>query len=201
MRPRLQVLVVALAFAGVAAAVTPATGDESSTLSAAGSSDRAAAAADYYLQLDGIEGEARAKGREKEMSLQAFSFGAAQAGAVGRGGGGGGAGKVSFQDISITRAVDKASPKLFLASVSGQQIKRGVLTVVKAGGDQAEALKITFEDILVSSYQLSGSTELPMESISLNFGKVTFEYFPTDEKGAKGGSVKTAYDIKANKAM
>jgi type VI secretion system secreted protein Hcp len=114
------------------------------------------AAVDYFLKLDGIDGETKQKGHEKEIELESWSFGETNHGTFSAGGGGG-AGKVSMQDFHFVMQVNKASPKLFLACASGQHIKSAKLTCRKAGETQQEFLKVSFSDLLVSSYQTSGS--------------------------------------------
>src|SRR5207302_7681252 len=112
-------------------------------------------------------------------------FGATQAGIMAFGGGGG-AGKVQMQDFHFMMNVSKASPKLFLACATGEHIKEAILTCRKAGKQQQEYLKIEFRDLLVSSYQTNGdasANHLPMDSISLNFSKIRWDYKVQNEKG------------------
>src|SRR4051812_11312285 len=104
------------------------------------------AATDYFLKLDGIEGESQAKGHPNEIEISSFSFGASQSGSFAAGGGGG-AGKVRMQDFHFTVPTNKASPKLFLACANGQHIKKATLTCRKAGKEQQEFLKYNFEDV------------------------------------------------------
>jgi len=40
-----------------------------------------------------------------------------------------------------------------------------------------------------------------VESISLNFAKIEFEYKEQKADGTLGGAVKAGYDLKANKAV
>src|SRR5574341_1550732 len=136
------------------------------------------AAVDYFLKMDGIEGESYDHKYKGAIDIESFSFGATQSGTH-AGGGGGGAGKVSMQDFHFVMKVNKASPKLFLACASGQHIKSAILTCRKAGKDQQEYLKYTFTDLLVSSYQTGGSGSsdvVPIDQISLNFSKIETEY-------------------------
>jgi type VI secretion system secreted protein Hcp len=129
------------------------------------------AAVDYFLKIDGIEGESHDHKHENEIELDSWSFGETNAGTMGRGGGGG-AGKVSMQDFHFVMHNNKASPKLFIACATGDHIKSAKLTCRKAGKDQQEFLKVTFTDLLVSSYQTGGSGAsdvLPVDQISLNF--------------------------------
>src|SRR5712692_10106681 len=129
------------------------------------------AIADYFLKLDGVEGEAQDSKHKNEIDLESWSWGETQTGAHAAGGGGG-AGKVAMQDFHFVMSVNKASPKLMLACATGEHVKKAVLTCRKAGKEQQEYLKITMSDLLVSSYQTGGSGHggvLPTDQISLNY--------------------------------
>ncbi len=155
-------------------------------------------AVDYFLKIDGIEGESQDSKHKGEIEIESFSFGEVQTGTAARGGGMG-AGKVQMQDFNFVMKVNKASPKLFLACARGDHIKNAVLTCRKAGKDQQEYLKVTFSDILVSSFQTSGTSSgdlLPMDQISLNFTKIEFEYREQKPDGTLGGAIKAHYDLK-----
>ena len=117
------------------------------------------AAVDYFLKIDGIQGESKADKHKDEIDIQSFSWGATQSGTFAVGGGGG-AGKVSMQDFHFTMPDNKASPALFLACAQGDHIKSAILTCRKAGKEQQEFLKVTMSDILVSSFQTGGWQEV-----------------------------------------
>ena len=153
---------------------------------------------DYFLKIDGIEGESQDSKHKGEIEIESWSFGEVQTGTASHGGGLG-AGKVQMQDFNFVMKVNKASPKLFLACARGDHIKSAVLTCRKAGKDQQEYLKVTFSDILVSSFQTSGAASsdmLPMDQISLNFSKIEFEYREQKPDGTLGGAIKAWYDLK-----
>src|SRR4030095_448937 len=114
------------------------------------------AAVDYFLKVDGIQGESKADKHKDEMDIESFSWGATQSGTFAAGGGGG-AGKVSMQDFHFTMVNNKASPKLMLACAQGDHIKSAILTCRKAGKEQQEFLKVTMSDCLVSSFQTGGA--------------------------------------------
>jgi len=159
------------------------------------------AAVDYFLKIEGIEGESMDAKHKGEIQIESFSWGASQGGTMAFGGGGG-AGKASFQDFHFVMKINKASPKLMLACARGDHIKNAILTCRKAGKEQQEFLKWTFTDLLVSSYQTGGSGSgdvLPMDQISLNFSKVEVEYKEQKPDGTLGGTIKAHYDLKANK--
>lgn len=161
------------------------------------------ASVDYFLKLDGIDGESADSKHKGDIDLQSWSWGESQAGSHG-GGGGGGAGKVSMQDFHFVMSNNKASPKLMLACATGEHIKKAVLICRKAGTEQQEFLKITMSDLLVSSYQTGGSSgggTAPTDQISLNFAKIEYEYKEQKVDGSLGGAIKAGYDLKANKKV
>lgn len=159
-----------------------------------------AAAVDYFLKIDGIEGESANSRHGGEIEIESFSWGAAQSGTGGSGGGG--AGKVSFQDIHFTAKTSKASPKLMLACASGEHIKDAVLVGELSGKRGQKFLEIKLTDVLVSSYQSGGSDgNVPTDSFSLNFAKIEFTYYPMNRDGSLGAPVKAGWDIKENRSV
>ncbi|HEU0139205.1 MAG TPA: type VI secretion system tube protein Hcp [Bryobacteraceae bacterium] len=160
-------------------------------------------AVDLYLKIDGIEGESMDSKHGKEIEVESFSWGETQSGTSTHGAGMG-AGKVNMQDFHFVMRVNKSSPKLMLACASGEHIKSAILTCRKAGKDQQEFLKITFSDLLVSSYQTgaaSGVDSIPMDQISLNYSKIEYEYKEQKADGTLAGAIKTGWDLKLNKKV
>lgn len=165
-----------------------------------------AAHVDYYLKLDGIDGESTDAKCRGCIDIESFSWGASNptTSAGGNNGGSGGT-KPTFSDMSFSSKVSKASPDLTQAAATGQHIKEAKLTCRKAGGDQQEYLTYTLENVLVSSYSSTGNggnrkgnggaggiiygsggkggdgSAVPTESFSLNFTKITFQW--TDANG------------------
>lgn len=154
-------------------------------------------AVDFFLKIDGIEGESKDSKHQNEIDVLSWTWGAHNSGSMAYGGGGG-SGKVAMQDFSFTMTISKATPKLMLACATGDHIKSAVLTCRKAGKEQQEYLKIKFSDLLVSNYQTGGSDgqEVPVESISLNFSKVEMEYKEQLATGGLGGVVPAGFDLK-----
>jgi type VI secretion system secreted protein Hcp len=158
---------------------------------------------DYFLKIDGIDGESKDAKHKDHIDVESWSWGAVQSGTQ-QHGGGGGTGKVSMQDFHFVMRLTKASPKLMLACASGKHIKLATLTARKAGKDQQEYLTFKFSDVLVSSYQTGGSEGgdvLPVEQVSFNFAKIEVEYKPQKPDGSLGTGVFFKYDLKSNKAF
>jgi type VI secretion system secreted protein Hcp len=93
-----------------------------------------------------------------------------------------------MQDFHFTMPVNKASPALFLACAQSDHIKNAILTCRKAGRDQQEFMKVTMNDVLVSSFQIGGAGGVvPTDQISLNFEKIEVEYKEQDATGQNHG--------------
>lgn len=158
-----------------------------------------AAAVDYFLKLDGVEGESADKAHPKEIVLDSFSFGVSTP--VGNGAGGGGAGKPSFSDLSATAKLSKVSPTLYLASASGQHLKSALISVRKSGGkDLTDFYTVKLEDVVITSLKTGGTTaELPGESVTLNFSKVTWSYKTQKADGSYDATITKSWDLKLGK--
>ena len=158
-------------------------------------------AVDYFLKIDGIDGESQDSKHKNEIQLESWSWGATQQGSFSHSGGGG-AGKVAMQDFHFVMKVNKSSPKLFDVCSTGAHIPKAVLVCRKAGKEQQEFLVVTFKDILVSSYQTGGSASdvIPTDQISLNFADIEFDYKEQKADGTLGASVKKGYNLKEQKA-
>jgi len=155
-------------------------------------------AVDFFLKLDAIDGESTDQNHKNEISVMSFSWGASQVTSV-AGTGGSGAGKANLADLSIMKTYDSASVPLFKALLAGTHIATGVLTASKAGGNGKPFIKISLTELFVTSVQSSGSSEIPMESVSFSYNTIKSEYFMQDEKGNLTAKGSVSFDLKANK--
>jgi type VI secretion system secreted protein Hcp len=158
-------------------------------------------AVDIFIKIGDIKGESQDKTHKDEIEVLNWSWGMSQSGNM-HTGTGGGAGKVSIQDLSLTKFVDKATPNLMMHCSSGKHVPKVTLTVRKAGGDsQVEYLIINLEEVLISSLSTggSGNDDRLIENITLNFAKVTVDYQPQKADGTKeGGPIKYGWNIRSN---
>ena len=158
---------------------------------------------DYFLKLEGIKGESTDDKHKDEIELESWSFGGTNAGAFASGGGGG-SGKVALQDFNFVKKTDKSSPNLFKACCTGEHIKTATLVCRKAGKEQQEFLTIVLTSALVSSFQTGGSAGsdiIPMDQVSLNFGKIEYKYKEQKADGSLGGEVIGGWDVTINKPV
>ena len=158
---------------------------------------------DYFLKVDGVDGESTDDKHKGEIELESWSFGGSNAGSFSSGGGGG-TGKVALNDFHFVKKTDKASAKLFTACCTGEHLKKATLVCRKAGKDQQEFLTIVLTSVLVSSYQTGGSAGsdiIPVDQVSLNYAKIEYKYKEQKPDGSLGGEVIGGWDVTTNKKV
>jgi type VI secretion system secreted protein Hcp len=159
------------------------------------------AVVDYFLKIDGIQGESRDVKHKGEIELESFFWGEANP-VIPHGGGGGGVGKVQVEDLHVVMRVNKASPLLFLACATGEHIKGAILTARRALKAQQEFLVYKLADLLVSSYhQTAGTDSVPVDQIAFNFSRIQVEYRAQKPDGSLDAPVKGGWDVKENKKV
>ena len=130
---------------------------------------------DAFLKLGDIKGESQVKGFEDQIQIESFHWGVAQSGTIG--GGGAGAGIASRQDFLFTAGSSKASPRLFLACVTGEHIKEGLLSLRTAAQSPSTFSTVKLTDVILAGYDQAGVDDgAPMDEFSLRYGKIEFTY-------------------------
>ncbi len=155
-----------------------------------------------FLKLPEIPGEARDSKHGGEIDVLAWSWGLSQSGAP-HAGVGAGAGKASFQDLSFTKWMDQATPKLMAALASGKRIPTAVLTVRKAGRKATEFYLIELKNVLVTSLGAGGAAgeDRFSENVGFGFDQIQVTYLATSatDPGNPGGLKSTfSWDVAKN---
>lgn len=112
-----------------------------------------AADLDFFLKIDGIDGESQDSKHKNEIDVTSWSWGLSS---VGGSVGGGGAGKPVFQDFSWLQGIDTSIPRIFLAVATGKHYGSAQLDVVKLGKDASPFFEMNFQSVAFSKLQLSG---------------------------------------------
>ena len=138
-----------------------------------------ASMSDYYLKIEGVDGESTVKDHEKSIQVLGFSFGESRPTTAG---GGMSTGKVVFQDMHITKMIDKATPLLFLACASNKTIPKMTLSVVKTGPDKTTTyMTYTFENVGCSSFTNSADPNPRFFRAQLKNGVVDVPSWESEE--------------------
>ncbi len=160
------------------------------------------AAVDMFIKIGDIKGESQDDKHKGEIDVLSWSWGMSNSGTV-VGSGGAGAGKANFQDLSVTKYLDKSSPLLMLHAANGAHIEDADLFVRKAGFDKSSSydfLVFHMEDVLVTSLSTGGSggEDRLTENITLNFGKIKVSYTPQKADGSPDVKTEFNWNIKEN---
>lgn len=159
---------------------------------------------DAFLKIDGIAGESTDSKHKDWIEILSYSHAVNQQ--ISRtvsSAGGASAERVDFNDLLISKLVDKATPKLFEACCSGKHIKEVTIELCRAGSDKQKYLEIKMEHVLISSFQHgAGGDSFASETFTLNPG--TFKIVYSQQKradGTLGGNVSGGWDLTTNKAV
>ncbi|MCL2165229.1 MAG: type VI secretion system tube protein Hcp [Oscillospiraceae bacterium] len=158
---------------------------------------------DAFLKVDGAPGESMDDMHKDWIEILSYHHGVLQpASTTTSSSGGATAERANFTSFSITKLVDKSSPKLFEASFTGRHIKEVVIEVCRSGGNKEKFMEIKMEQVLICSYDHDGGgrADFPVESVSFAPGKISMVYSQQKRSdGTLGGSVSTGWDLIANK--
>jgi type VI secretion system secreted protein Hcp len=155
-------------------------------------------AVDYFLKLDGIQGESEDEKHKNEIQILSWSWGASNISSV-AGTGGSGAGKVDLSDISFMLNFDKSTPKFFKSICTGAHIPTGTMSAIKAGADGKPYLKVDFKELFVTGLQMSAAGEVPSVSLSCSYNEIKIDYSAQDEKGNIASTGPVTFNTKLNK--
>ena len=148
-------------------------------------------------EFDGIPGESTVEDYEDWIYIQSFNYGM---GMPSRGSTGMSRRRsdVVFEDIVLTKWVDKSTPKLMDAVAKGIVIPTVDIHFIRAGTDDLEFFyKYELKNVLVTSLQSSGHVEeyLPTDTITFNYEEIKVTYQEFDDDGDPQGLIEWSWDI------
>jgi len=157
---------------------------------------------DAFLRVDGAPGESMDSNHKDWIEILSYHHGVLQPVSYSASTAGGAAAeRANFTTFTITKQVDKSSPKLFEASFTGRHIKEIVIEVCRAGGDKQKFMEIKMEQVLISSYDHDGggAGEFPTETVSFAPGKIYMTYSQQKrDDGVAGGNVACGWSLIGN---
>jgi type VI secretion system secreted protein Hcp len=156
-------------------------------------------AVDFFIKLGDISGESKDSKYSDWIEVLAWSWGMSQSGTM-HTGTGGGTGKVSVQDFSITKYVDKSTPNIMQKCCTGKHYPDATFIARKAGDKPLDYVKLKMKEVIVTSATTGGSQggEQVTENVTLNFASYEYEYTPQSESGSGAGSITQTFDIRRN---
>ena len=113
------------------------------------------------------------------------------------------ASRPTLSEVTLTKSADNSVTSIFKEAVTGSAGKKVVIKFVRTGADKVqEFMTYTLENCLVSSYNMSASSEGdPMESINLSFAKLMINYTDFDKTNKSGSPQRVGYDLETAKPL
>lgn len=149
-----------------------------------------------YMQYDGIDGDVTAAGHEKWIELHSCQMGVSRhiTNPSGRGVDRE-ASAPAVSEIVVTKNTDAASTNLFRAALWGEG-KTVKIDFCKTDKDKQEAyLQLELENTLVSNYSVSSGGDRPMESLSMNYTKITYNNIGMGAANDTGNPDRAEWDL------
>ncbi|HYL98384.1 MAG TPA: type VI secretion system tube protein Hcp [Blastocatellia bacterium] len=159
---------------------------------------------DAFLKISGVTGESTDSMHKDWIEVLSYSWGVHQPKSVVSSAGSLSAERADFHDFSVTKVLDKASPKLAVACASGEHFSDVTFEICRAGGDKVKYMEYKLTDVLITSCRPGGHSQaaevLPIEEVTMSYGKIEMTYHQTDKATGKAqGAVAANYDLKLNK--
>lgn len=154
------------------------------------------------MKYGSINGPVTTKGFEKWIELNSFQWGSGRAiGSAARGSTSREHSEPSLSEVTVAKLTDVASPKLFLEWVAGKLDNKVTIKFTTTTKGEVDTF-LTFEltDCGVSGYSMSSGGEMPQESISLNFTKISKTFKELDPDIA-GSPETVGYDLTQMKTI
>jgi type VI secretion system secreted protein Hcp len=149
-----------------------------------------------FMKFDGIEGDATDEKHKNWIPLNSVSFASNREARTAIGAADQRQGtNVSISDVTVSKPMDLASPKLFLASVVGFG-KKVTIDISRSGETEGENyLQLILDKACVTSYSIQSDGKQHTESLTLNFLKVTKRYWPAEGDNTVGAAIPVCFDI------
>jgi type VI secretion system secreted protein Hcp len=136
------------------------------------------------------------------FQIEDYSFDVVQTLNIGSQSTGAGAGKVTFNPFSITRKVDRASPKFFEKACSGVPFlaaQLGLRKEASGSGSGPFFLVFKFKLVAVKSVSWSQSDGSPKETLTFDYGGLQIFYGPQKADGSMFATVAGGWNRVQNK--
>ncbi|MGY4828983.1 Hcp family type VI secretion system effector [Sphaerotilaceae bacterium SBD11-9] len=152
----------------------------------------AAGSSDIFLAVQTkragkVKGEAQNPGHEDDIVVKGWHWGVAASAALGSAQA---TGRRAYKGLTVVKSIDAATTALMAALATNDEVKEAKLTMRKAGSEQIDYFLITLQKARVTAVDHAtdeqGNT---LETVTLQFQKVSVEYRPQKSAGGRGASL------------
>lgn len=155
--------------------------------------------AEYYLKIEGVEGDARRSEHAGEIYVESFSlstFTDTSAPQENR--------ASSQHGLNISLSTQKASVRLMTASAANEKFKQVVMTMYSHPGAHQQRMRYVFSNARIQSYHIGGSSHsdpVGTDNVTLVFSKFDVEFARMQEDGTFGQAVRGGFDYVAMQSV
>jgi len=154
---------------------------------------------DMFLHIEGLPGESTDADHDEWIDVLSYSWGVARPSAGTISSGTSRSSEDSLHmDFTITKTIDKTSPKLALYCNKGQHITEAILVICRSEGGGEQIMEYRMTDLFISSVLVSGTAgeEIrPTEQIGLAYTEIEWIYTERDEMGMALGNIEAYWNV------
>jgi len=150
---------------------------------------------DIFMQVGGMEGES-VDARHRRW-IDVFSYGH---GVSNRPVSAARPDPPKHSDFTITKRLDKSSPKLNLYCCNGNRIPQVIVEICRAGNDMGWVMRYVFDEVVITSVRPQALATVDnhwFEEVAFTYSKVEWRYREYDPSGKPVGEVVANWDVEA----
>ncbi len=155
-----------------------------------------------YMKYGSIKGAVTTEGFKDWIELHSFQWGTGRGiASAARSATSREHSEPSLSEITVTKRMDVSSPKLFLDSVAGELNNKVTIKFTTTTKNKVETfLTYELENTGLSGYSISSGGDMPTESLTLNYTKISNTFIGTDP-ATQGTPETVGYDLTQMKTV
>lgn len=107
-------------------------------------------------------------------------------------------GKAAFSDLSVMMSLNATSIPLKKLLINATKLTSVDLTYIQNGTATVEYYKVHMENVIVTSFQESGSSERPTVSVSFTPDRIAWQFTLIKSDGTAGSKSSYGWDVSQN---
>ena len=150
-----------------------------------------------------VKGESTIAGHATDMELLSYSIGVSNPVQPSPSNVGRTSGRPNFGEMVISKKLDATSVLLSFYCAQAKNLGKVSLYLVRQDSEGANQQDLTYmtydlEQTLISSVSVGGSGDIPIETVTLNYSKITWTYTPQKDDMTAEGAIPKYWDQATN---
>jgi len=150
-----------------------------------------------------VKGESTITGHISDMELLSYSIGVSNPVQPSPSNVGRTSGRPNFGEMVVSKKLDSTSVLLSFYCAQAKNLGKVSLYLVRQDSEGANQEDLTYmtydmEQTLISSVSVGGSGDIPIETVTLNYSKITWTYIPQKDDMTAEGAVPKYWDQSTN---